>query len=83
MSKNFPYTFKWGNNQKRASLKGRHLKILARCNKLPKTWTGKPKDFNSRLVEFKNGQREIISGNALRRLPCKDQTEWEKCTSSA
>jgi len=65
----YPYIYSWGNNEKRASLKGRCFTILARCNKLPKNWGGEFKDFNSRLVEFSNGQREIISGGAIRK--CK------------
>lgn len=49
------YTFRWGNNSKRAQLKGLRCKVLAR---------GK---MNSCLVEFKDGQKEIVSRNALRK----------------
>ena len=49
--------YAWKNNEKRATLYKRHLQIIAR---------GK---MNSALVEFENGQREIISRNALRKLP--------------
>lgn len=50
------HTFAWGNNPKRLTLKGRSCRIIA---------FGR---MNSRLVEFADGQREIVSGNALRRL---------------
>jgi len=49
------YIYRWGNNPKRASLKGRQCKVLARGA------------LNSCLVQFENGQREVISRNALRR----------------
>ena len=48
------YIYVWGNNPKRASLKGRKCRVLMRGKK------------NSALVEFENGQREIVSRNALR-----------------
>lgn len=51
----YPYYFAFGNNEKRAGLKGRACRILARGTK------------NSRLVEFEDGQREVVSGNALRK----------------
>jgi len=50
------YIYKWKNNSKRQSLYGKHCRVLAR---------GK---MNSALVEFENGDREVISRNALRRL---------------
>ena len=52
----FPYVYAWGNNSKRASLKGRRFRIIARGS------------MNSALAEFENGQREIISRNAVRRV---------------
>lgn len=51
----FPYIYCWRNNAKRATLYGRRCRVLARGA------------MNSRLVEFEDGQREIVSGNALRR----------------
>ena len=51
------HRFAWGNNPKRATLKGR------RCRKIA---SGK---MGSVLVEFEGGQREIISRRALRGLP--------------
>jgi hypothetical protein len=51
------YHYTWRNNPKRATLYGRLCKVLAR---------GK---MNSALVEFENGQREIVSRNALRVSP--------------
>jgi len=50
------YKYVWGNNSKRRELRGRQCVILAR---LP---------LNSAVVEFGDGQREIISRNALRKI---------------
>lgn len=50
------YYYAWKNNDKRRKMYKRKLRILAR---------GK---MNSALVEFQNGQREIISRNALRKV---------------
>jgi len=52
------HVFVWGNNAKRATMCGRECRIVA---------SGK---MNSVLVEFANGQREVISRRALRRLKC-------------
>ena len=49
------YTYAWKNNTKRQGLYGKQCRVLVR---------GK---MNSALVEFENGQKEIISRNALRR----------------
>ncbi len=46
--------FSWGNNPKRATLKGRLCKVVTSGAK------------NSCLVEFEDGQREIVSIRALR-----------------
>ena len=51
----FPYIYTWGNNLKRISLKGHKCKVLARGA------------LNSCLVEFENGQKEVVSRNALRK----------------
>jgi len=48
--------FAWGNNEKRATMKGRKCRIIAR---------GK---MNSIQIEFENGQREIVSRRSVRRL---------------
>lgn len=51
------YLYRWKNNPKRASLYGRACRVLARGA------------LNSALVEFTdNGQREIISRNALKKI---------------
>jgi len=50
------YTYCWANNPKRATLKGRICRMVGR---------GK---MNSCLVEFENGQREVISRNAIRKV---------------
>jgi hypothetical protein len=52
----YPYIYTWGNNPKRATLKGRRCKVTARGG------------LNSCVVEFENGQSEVISRNALRRV---------------
>lgn len=50
------YKYSWGNNEKRQCLKGRECLVLARGR------------MNSCLIEFTdNGQREIVSRNALRK----------------
>jgi len=50
------YVYYWSNNLKRAKMKGRKCVVLAR---------GK---MNSCLIQFcDNGQREIVSRNALRK----------------
>lgn len=49
------YWFVWKNNEKRLRLYGRRCRILARMK------------MNSALVEFENGQREVISRNAIRK----------------
>jgi hypothetical protein len=53
------YIYVWGNNPKRETLKGRRCRVLARGKK------------NSILVEFENGQKEIVSRNSVR----KEQTK--------
>jgi len=50
------YKYFWGNNPKRATMKGRVCRIIA---------TGK---MGSVLIEFENGQREISSRRAIRKL---------------
>lgn len=51
------YLYAWGNNTKRATLKGRRCAIVQRLKN------------NSAVVQFENGQTEIVSRNALRRAP--------------
>lgn len=48
------HTYAWGNNEKRETLKGRHCRILARGA------------LRSVLVEFEDGQREVVSVRSLR-----------------
>jgi hypothetical protein len=52
----YPYCYWWKNNVKRRSLCGRMCRILVRGR------------ANSALVEFEDGQREVISRHAIRRL---------------
>ena len=52
----YPYYYAWGNNEKRVLLKGRKLRVIARGS------------LNSAFVEFEDGQREVISRNAIRRI---------------
>lgn len=54
-----PWVEAFGN--KRAEIYGKRLRVLARGAK------------NSALVEFENGQREIVSRNAIRRLSRRDK----------
>jgi len=49
------HTYRWGNNEKRATMKGRACRIVAKGKK------------GSVLIEFENGQREITSYRAIRR----------------
>ena len=49
------HRYTWGNNEKRAMLKGKKCRMIVR---------GK---MNSALVEFEDGQREVVSRNALRK----------------
>ena len=51
-----PYIYKWRNNPKRATLYGRRCMVLARMK------------MNSALVRFENGQEEVISRNAIRKV---------------
>lgn len=52
----YKYFFAWKNNEKRKTLYLRSCKIVAHAKN------------NSRLIEFENGQREIVSGNSLRKI---------------
>jgi len=52
----YPYYYAWSNNEKRRRLILRPCKIIAH---------GK---MNSRCIEFKDGSREIVSGNSLRKI---------------
>lgn len=49
------YVYRWGNNAKRATMKGRKCKVICRGA------------MNSCLIEFGDGQRETVSRNALRK----------------
>jgi len=52
----YSYVYTWGNNPKRLTLQGRKCRILERLT------------MNSAVIEFENGQHEVISRNALRRV---------------
>ena len=54
------HTYAWGNNEKRASLKGRHCRVVANGR------------MRSVLVEFENGERVVTSQRALRRGARRD-----------
>lgn len=61
------YIFNWGNNEKRKTLKGRRCVVLKR---------GK---MNSVLIEFSdNGQREVVSRNAIRKPKPQDNNNQHK-----
>lgn len=49
------HVYAWGNNEKRATLKGRPCRVLARGA------------MRSVMIEFADGQREIVSIRALRK----------------
>lgn len=49
------YVYVWKNNEKRAGLYGRRCRVIARGR------------MNSVLIEFEDGQREVVSRYALRR----------------
>ena len=52
--------YSWGNNSKRAGLKGRRCRVLRRLR------------MNSAVVEFvDDGSVEVVSRNALRRVRCR------------
>ena len=53
------YFYAWRNNEKRKTLYGRRFRVICRSA------GRKP---NSALVAFEDGQREVISRNALRRV---------------
>jgi hypothetical protein len=50
------YYYAWKNNPKRKTMYKRSCKVLAR---------GK---MNSALIEFENGQKEIVSRNSVRKI---------------
>ena len=50
----FPLVYAWGNNSKRAMLKGRRCRLIARGS------------MNSILIEFENGERVVTSRYAVR-----------------
>lgn len=52
--KAYDRVYAWGNNEKRATLKGRQCRVLAAGS------------LRSVLVEFEDGQTEIVSRRALR-----------------
>ena len=58
--------YTWGNNSKRATMKGRRCRPIS---------FGK---MNSALVEFENGQKEIVSRRAYRHKPCKVKEERDE-----
>jgi len=50
------HIYAWGNNSKRLAMKGRKCRIIARGR------------MNSIMIEFEDGQREIVSRRAIRRI---------------
>lgn len=51
----YPYVYYFANNEKRKTLKGRKCRVLGH---------GK---MNSVLIEFEDGQKEVVSRYAVRR----------------
>ena len=56
------HVYVWGNNSKRETLKGRRCRVLI--------WG---EVMRSVLVEFEDGQREVVSWRALRRKEAYDR----------
>ncbi len=52
----YPYRFAWKNNSKRETLYNRRCRVVARGR------------MNSIMIEFENGQREIVSRNSVRKV---------------
>jgi len=52
----YPHYYAWKNNSKRKTLYQRRMRVILRAGP------------NSALVEFEDGQREVISRNAIRRV---------------
>ena len=52
----FEFFYAWRNNEKRQTLYKRACRVVARGR------------MNSCLIEFENGQREVVSRNAVKRL---------------
>ncbi len=52
----FDHRYCWRNNSKRATLFNRRCRVVARGR------------MNSVLIEFENGQREVVSRYAVRRI---------------
>jgi hypothetical protein len=60
----FDYIYRWKNNTKRATMYKRVCRVIAR---------GK---LNSCLIEFLNGQREVVSRNSIRKeKPCSKNSD--------
>jgi len=57
MERQYPYYFAWANNSKRIAMLYRPCRVVAR---------GK---MGSVMIEFRDGQREITSRRALRKMP--------------
>jgi hypothetical protein len=52
--KQFFYRYAWGNNEKRKTMQGRLCRVIARGKK------------NSIMIEFQDGQREVVSRHSIR-----------------
>lgn len=51
----YDYVYRWGNNPKRVTLRGRSCRVVLRGTTM-----------RSVLVEFENGQQEVVSYRALK-----------------
>lgn len=60
------YFYAWGNNPKRATLKGKRCRLVV-CGRM-----------NSALVEFETGKREIVDRRALRRTTARTRSGGSK-----
>ena len=61
------YTYRWGNNLKRARLKGKKCKLLTSGTR------------NNILIEFEDGERVVTSRRALKRFPADAPPKRKEC----
>jgi hypothetical protein len=65
------YRYSWRNNEKRKKLYGRKCRIIIGAQR------------RKVLVEFEDGQREIVDARALRRLPMQKEGDHGACSDQS
>jgi len=71
------HVFFWGKRPERLRLKGRRCQVLGRSRPASRPvsvycsgrWIRKRMRWDSVLIEFDDGERQVVSRRALRRLP--------------